>query len=114
MTNTTNTNRGNLININKTEKGGLSGFPLFKLSNEKIKTFYKFIAGKLPIIGVGGIFDGETAYEKIKCGASLLQLYTSLVFEGPFIASKINQELSYYLKKDGFENISDAVGIYNK
>ena len=78
------------------------------------ETFYKFIAGKLPIIGVGGIFDGETAYEKIKCGASLLQLYTSLVFEGPFIASKINQELSYYLKKDGFENISDAVGIYNK
>ena len=114
LTNTTNTNRGNLININKTEKGGLSGFPLFKLSNEKIKTFYKFIAGKLPIIGVGGIFDGETAYEKIKCGASLLQLYTPLVFEGPFIASKINQELSYYLKKDGFENISDAVGIYNK
>ena len=114
LTNTTNTNRDNLINMNKSEKGGLSGFPLFKLSNEKIKKFYSLIGDKLTIIGVGGIFDGETAYEKIKCGASLLQLYTSLVFEGPFIASKINQELSYYLKKDGFKNISDAVGIYNK
>ena len=66
------------------------------------------------IIEVGGVFDGETAYEKIKwIGASLLQLYTSLVYQGPLIASSINEELSNLLDRDGFKNLSEVVGINN-
>ena len=113
LTNTSVLNREKLINQNRQESGGLSGFPIFKISNDKIKIFYKFIGKKIPIIGVGGVFDGETAYEKIKCGASLLQLYTSLVYQGPLIASSINEELSNLLDRDGFKNLSEVVGINN-
>ncbi len=113
LTNTSVLNREKLINKNRQESGGLSGFPIFKISNDKIKIFYKFIGKKIPIIGVGGVFDGETAYEKIKCGASLLQLYTSLVYQGPLIASSINEELSNLLDRDGFKNLSEVVGINN-
>ena len=113
LTNTSVLNREKLINKNRQELGGLSGFPIFKISNDKIKIFYKFIGKKIPIIGVGGVFDGETAYEKIKCGASLLQLYTSLVYQGPLIASSINEELSNLLDRDGFKNLSEVVGINN-
>lgn len=91
-------------------KGGLSGKPLFELSNEMIKKIYKKTKGKYPIIGVGGIFTAEDAYQKICLGASLLELATGLIYEGPGVVKKINKGLSDLLKKDGFENISQAVG----
>ena len=114
LTNTTIRNKENLISSLKSEEGGLSGLPLNVISNEIIKKFYKYLGGRIPIIGVGGVNNGKTALEKIKSGASLLQLYTSIVYEGPFVANKINKELSYLIKESGYKSISDAIGIYCK
>ena len=85
--------------------------PFEPVSNQIIKNFYINFKKTIPIIGVGGVSDGVTAYEKIKCGASLLQLYTAMVFKGPYVASKINKELSNLIKKDGLNNISEAIGV---
>ncbi len=111
LTNTTVDGKEYLNDKNKNEKGGLSGVPLHAISNEVIKNFFKNLRGQVPIIGVGGVNDANTAYEKIKYGANLVQLYTAMVFKGPYIASKINKELLNLLEKDGFKNISEAVGI---
>ena len=111
LTNTSISGKEQLKNFQKSESGGLSGSPIYEKSNIIISEFYKRLRGKIPIIGAGGVSDGETAYEKIKSGASLLQLYTSLVFKGPYVASTINEELVELLKQDGFSNISQAVGI---
>lgn len=92
------------------EKGGLSGKPLQDHSTKVISNFYNFTKGEIPIIGVGGVSCAKSAYEKIKAGAQLVQLYTGLVYEGPFVAHSINQDLCELLKKDGFSNISEAVG----
>ena len=78
---------------------------------EMIRKIYKMTDGKVPIIGVGGIFNDEDAWEKITAGASLIQLYTGLVFEGPGIAKSIVNGLGRRVKKAGFESISEAVGI---
>ena len=75
-----------------------------------IKKFYKELNGKIPIIGVGGVNSGKTAYEKILAGASLLQLYTSFVYRGPSTAKKIKKELIEILKTEGINNIQEAVG----
>ena len=93
------------------EKGGLSGFPLKKLSTDLIRKIYRETEGNLPIIGVGGIFTVDDAWEKITAGASLLQLYTGLVFEGPSIAKDIVQGLKKRLKSEGFNDISEIIGI---
>ncbi len=93
------------------EKGGLSGAPLKDQSTEMIRKIFKMTNGKIPIIGVGGIFTADDAWEKITAGASILQLYTGLVFEGPSIAKNIVKGLNKRLKSEGFESISDAVGI---
>ena len=114
LTNTTVKNKENLISHFKFEEGGLSGSPLNSISNEIIKKFYKYTGGRIPIIGVGGVNNGKTAFEKIKSGASLLQLYTSIVYEGPFVANNINKELSCLLKENGYKSISDAIGVYCK
>jgi len=111
LTNTSVEGKENLSNENKNEQGGLSGCPIYSLSNEVISKFFKNLKGNIPIIGVGGVSDGRTAYEKIKSGANLVQLYTSMVFKGPYVASNINKELVELLKQDGFNNISEAVGI---
>ena len=94
--------------------GGISGKPIEDLSNELIKYIYKKSKGKLVIIGVGGIFSAEDAYKKIRLGASLVQLITGMIYNGPQTISEINQGLAELLKKDGFNNISDAIGIDNK
>ena len=110
LTNTTNTNKENLISEFKKENGGLSGEPLRKISNKAIKNFYQHLKGKIPIIGVGGINSGKSAYEKIKAGASLLQLYTGLVYKGPSVVKNIKKELIKILKEEGLKNIEEAVG----
>ena len=113
VSNTTDSNRQNLININKLEKGGLSGKPLENLSNLIINKFYKKLNNKVKIVGVGGVDSGKSAYEKIINGASLIQLYTGMVYQGPDIVNKITGELIDILKSNGFENISAAIGTKN-
>ena len=110
LTNTTNGNRNNLKDKNKNEQGGLSGEPLQKMSTNMIKKFYKLLNGKIPIIGVGGVNSGKSAYEKIIAGASLLQLYTGFVYRGPSTAKDIKKELIQILKSEGIKNIKDIIG----
>ena len=113
ISNTTDKNREDLKNINKLEKGGLSGKPIEKISNEIISKFYKILKDKTKIIGVGGVSNGQDAFEKIASGATLIQLYTGMVYRGPRIASKISNELINLLKNKGFKNVSEAIGTKN-
>ncbi len=92
------------------ENGGLSGKPLRKKSTEVISKIYKYSKGKLPIIGVGGIFTAEDAYEKISAGACLVQAYTGFVYQGFTFARDINNGLSEILKRKGFKSLDEAVG----
>lgn len=92
------------------QKGGLSGAPLTDLSTAMIRRFYEMTKGQLPIIGAGGIINGQDAYAKIRAGASLVQLYSGLVFEGPSLIRKINLDLLDLLRSDGFSHINEAVG----
>lgn len=94
-------------------KGGMSGKIVEDLSNELISYVYRKTKGKFIIIGCGGVFSAEDAYRKIKLGASLIQLITGMVFEGPQLISEINQGLVRLLEKDGLRNISKAVGRDN-
>ena len=110
LTNTTDSNRDKLMNNFKKEEGGLSGKPLQQISTDMIKKFYKQLNGKIPIIGVGGVNSGKSAYEKITAGASLLQLYTGLVYKGPLLVKNIKKELIQILKSEVLNNIKDAVG----
>ena len=113
VSNTSDKNRNNLDNINKLEKGGLSGQPIKEVSNETIRKFFNLVGNQIKIIGVGGVDSGQAAYEKIIRGASLVQLYTGMVYKGPGIASSISSELIDILKINGFKNISEAIGAKN-
>ncbi len=93
------------------EAGGLSGKPLFALSTARLKRMYQLTEGKIPLIGVGGVASAEDAYAKIRAGASLVQLYTALVYQGFGLVSRINQGLSALLARDGFSVVADAVGV---
>ena len=95
------------------ETGGLSGKPLTLRSTEVIRHLYKQTGGKVPIIGVGGIFNARDAWEKITAGASLVQIYTGLVYEGPGIARAVVNGLRERMEKEGFASISEAVGTAN-
>tara|TARA_Y100000590_G_scaffold161332_1_gene185015 strand:+ start:28396 stop:29457 length:1062 start_codon:yes stop_codon:yes gene_type:complete len=110
ISNTTLSRPKSLISNKKEEIGGLSGKPLYLISTILLKEMYALTGGKIPLIGVGGISSGREAYEKIKAGASLLQLYTGLIYDGPQIIKKINIELKNLLKTDGYNNISQAIG----
>ena len=111
ISNSTDSNRENLKNINKLEKGGLSGKPLEVKSNLLINKFFKILRSKIKIIGVGGVDSGKSAYEKIINGANLVQLYTGMVYQGPNIASIITKELIEITKNHSVKNISELVGI---
>jgi len=91
-------------------EGGLSGAPLRNRSSEIIALIYRLTRGSLPIIGVGGVFTGEDAWEKISAGASLIQLYTGFIYEGPTVVRRINKRLSEILEAEGFSSLDDAVG----
>ena len=99
---------------NSHQDGGLSGKPLFNLSTRLLAKAYTISEGKIPLIGVGGIANGYDAFLKIKAGASLIQLYTGLVFQGPHVAINIKKELSTLLKEQGFNSIKEIVGIESK
>ncbi|WP_313432809.1 quinone-dependent dihydroorotate dehydrogenase [Siminovitchia terrae] len=109
-TNTTLSRKGLASKAYVEEAGGLSGLPLKERSTAWIKEIYEEIGDQVPIIGVGGIFNGEDAYEKILAGASLIQVYTGMIYEGPGIVKSINTRLLELLKRDGFTNIKEAVG----
>ena len=111
MSNTTDSNRENLIDIQKKEKGGLSGQPLKNLSTDLIRKFFKETRGKIQIIGVGGVDSGQSAFEKIVAGADVVQLYTGMVYKGPGVVKEMKKELISILKKENIKNIGDAVGI---
>ncbi len=92
-------------------KGNLSGKPTWELSNNLIRRTYEMYADRFIIIGVGGIFTAEDAYTKIKLGASLVELVTGLIFEGPQVIGEINKGLVELLYRDGYANISQAIGV---
>lgn len=90
--------------------GGLSGAPLRHRSTEMIATLYRLTGGALPLIGVGGIFTAADAWEKICAGASLIQLYTGFIYQGPTVAREINEGLAEILRQEGFAHFDDAIG----
>ncbi len=93
------------------EGGGLSGAPLFETSTEVLKAMRARLGRRLVLVGVGGIASGADAYAKIRAGASLVQLYTALVYEGPGLVTRIKRELCELLARDGFARVEDAVGV---
>ena len=110
VSNTTLARPPHLMSDNGVEAGGLSGRPLFRPSTEILRAFARALGGRLPLIGVGGVESGETALAKMKAGASAVQLYTSLVFEGPGLAARIAHDLDALLAAEGFASVKDAVG----
>jgi dihydroorotate dehydrogenase len=108
-TNTTLSREG-LTHKSASEAGGLSGKPLTNRSTEIIRQIYKQTKGRLPIIGSGGIFTAKDAYDKIRAGASLVEVYTALIYEGPDLIKQLNLGLLQLMRKDGFTHISQVVG----
>lgn len=99
-----------LAGKHRRQQGGLSGRPLFDPSTRLLGEIYRLTGGRLPLIGVGGVASGADAYAKIRAGASLVQLYSALVFEGPGLVHDIKRALLGHLKADGFACLADAVG----
>ena len=110
ISNTTLARPQSLKSPEKNEAGGLSGAPLFCPSTHLLRCVYELTDGSIPLVGVGGISSGADAYAKIRAGASLVQLYTALVFDGPGILSQIKCDLAALLERDGYLTIADAVG----
>ena len=111
ISNTTVQRPTSLVNKKRDEIGGLSGRPLFDLSTRMLANMHRRVDGTIPLIGIGGISSGEDAYTKIRAGASLVQLYTGFIYEGPQLLYDIKTVLAKKLTEDGFSNISAAVGI---
>ena len=110
ISNTSEVSRDKLQNIQKYQKGGLSGKPIEEKSNKLIKKFFELLKGKIKIIGVGGVDSGKAAYNKIASGADFIQLYTGMVFKGPDIAGIIKKDLKELLIRDGVKNYSEIIG----
>ena len=110
ISNTSETSRDKLSNIQRHQKGGLSGKPIEEKSNILIGKFYKLLKGKIKIIGVGGVDSGKAAYDKFTSGADFVQLYTGMVFKGPNIAGIIKKDLKELLIRDGVKNYTEIIG----
>ena len=110
ISNTSDSTRNDLKNIQGHQKGGLSGKPIELKSTELVRKFFKILNGKIKIIGVGGVDSGRSAYEKFLAGANCVQLYTGMVFRGPNIVNLIKKELKELLLKDGVKNFSEIIG----
>ena len=109
-TNTTIARPAGLKGAARGEAGGLSGRPLFEPATAVLSDFYRLTEGKLPLIGVGGVASGSDAYRKVRAGASLVQLYTALTYQGPALVMRIKAELARLLREDGFDSLTAAVG----
>jgi len=105
----TTLSRDGLVSAQAAEAGGLSGAPLFELSTRALKVARTASGGKLTLIGAGGVSNGAQAYAKIRAGASLVQLYSALVYTGPRLADRIRRDLVLRLKADGFRSVTEAV-----
>jgi dihydroorotate dehydrogenase len=103
--------RDGLTSAFAAESGGMSGAPLFERATAALRTAYAASGGQLLLIGAGGVRDGATAYAKIRAGASLVQLYSAMVYRGPGLADTIRRELVALLKADGFASVTEAVGV---
>ena len=114
ISNTTVGRPESLKSSHKSETGGLSGKPLKNISDETIKAVYALTQGRIPIIGVGGVSSGEDAYQKILYGASCVQVYTALVYQGPPLVATVCAQLDSCLQKGGFKSVQDAVGAFHK
>ena len=114
VSNTSDSTRDSLSNIQKHQKGGLSGKPIEEKSTTLINKFYNILNGKIKIIGVGGVDSGKSAYQKFLAGASYVQLYTGMVYKGPNIVNMIKKELKDLLLKDGVKNFSEIIGKKRK
>ena len=110
VSNTSDVTRDKLSNIQRHQKGGLSGKPIEEKSNILINKFYKLLKGKIKIIGVGGVDSGQAAYDKFIAGADFIQLYTGMVFKGPNIAGIIKKDLKELLIRDGVKNYTEIIG----
>ena len=110
ISNTTIGERDKIAGKHVGESGGLSGRPLFEKSTDVLRDVYRLTKGRVPLIGVGGIASGADAYAKIRAGASLVQLYTALIYEGPGLVTQIKRDLLLHLRADGFQSLSDAIG----
>tara|TARA_A100001015_G_scaffold101800_1_gene113093 strand:+ start:14 stop:1057 length:1044 start_codon:yes stop_codon:yes gene_type:complete len=110
ISNTSDSSRDSLNNIQKHQKGGLSGKPIEKKSTKLINKFYKLLNGKIKIIGCGGVDSGKSAYEKFLAGANYVQLYTGMVFRGPNVVNMIKKELKELLLVDGVKNFAEIIG----
>jgi len=109
--NTTISRPETLISSNKGETGGLSGKPLMELSTFVLADFYRLTEGKVPLIGCGGVTCGSDAYQKIINGASLVQFYSAMVYQGPGMAKRVAQELAECLREGGYSSVEEAVGV---
>jgi len=110
ISNTSDSTRDSLNNIQKHQKGGLSGKPIEEKSTKLINKFYKLLNGKIKIIGCGGVDSGKSAYEKFLAGANYVQLYTGMVFRGPNVVNMIKKELRELLIVDGVKNFAEIIG----
>lgn len=110
ISNTSDSSRDSLNNIQRHQKGGLSGKPIEEKSTNLINKFYKLLNGKIKIIGCGGVDSGKSAYEKFLAGANYVQLYTGMVFRGPNIVNMIKKELKELLIVDGVKNFAEIIG----
>lgn len=110
VSNTTTARPPELRSRHAPEPGGLSGRPLFKPSTDLLAEMRRLTRGRVPLVGVGGVFSGADAYAKILAGASLVELYTALVYEGPGLVRRIKSELAALLRRDGFRSVAEAVG----
>jgi dihydroorotate dehydrogenase len=110
VSNTTVDRPAGLVSTYATESGGLSGRPLFAASTSLLADMYRLTGGRLPLIGVGGVTSAADAYQKIRAGACLVQLYTALVFAGPSLVTDIKKDLAELLRRDGLTCVAEAVG----
>ncbi len=111
VANTTVARPKQMCDPKRNEAGGLSGTPLFPIALDAVRDMYRLVEGQIPIVGCGGVSTGEQAYEMIRSGASLVQIYTALVFHGPGLIPRLKEELACCLDRDGFTSVSEAVGV---
>lgn len=111
VSNTTTARPSSLHNVHAHEQGGLSGRPLLVPSTELLRRMYTLTQGRIPLVGVGGIFSGHDAYAKIKAGATLVQLYTGIIYQGFGLVTRVKRELAALLARDGLESVAQAIGV---
>ncbi|TDH68293.1 hypothetical protein CCR75_003242 [Bremia lactucae] len=114
VSNTTLSRPNTLKGVEKAEAGGLSGLPVRDISTKVLSDLYKLTKGKIPLIGVGGVSTGQDAYDKIRAGASLVQMYSCLIYESPLAVPRAKKELAALLQRDNFKSVADAIGAAHK